>query len=297
MNTPPKLLLLAALITSAACKDQAVVARADTLETKLTEQQVLANQLSSQKDSLVRVVLDADAFLGQMDSAISTVKGLPRTKRSASDPLADQLLARKEMQERVNALVMRAKVTANQLAALQKKQIDAEKQNAALQSELADQASKIDSDAQLIADLGSTIERQNSQIATLEARLDSLNTEVRTLGTKHYRAYYVIGTEKELLDKGLVTKEGGANLLIARPGRTLVPARVLDPDAFTPIDQRETVTIQVPDTSRRYRVISRQSLDAAEVTWREGTNFKGPLKITKADEFWAPSRFLILLKQ
>jgi hypothetical protein len=298
MKTAPRSLLLALLAAgAAACKDEGAIARSETLEVKLTEQQSLANQLSSQKDSLVRVVLDADAFLGQMDSAISTVKGLPRSKRAASDPLADQLLARKEMQERVNALVARAKSTANQLAELQKKHEATQKQNAAMQDELAEQASKLESDAQLIGDLGATIERQNQQIASLEARLDSLGTEVKVLGTKHYSAYYVVGTEKELMDKGLVTKEGGANLLIARPGRTLVPARVLDPAAFTAIDQRQTTTIEVPDTTRRYRVISRQSLDAAEVTWREGTNFKGPLKITKPDDFWAPSRFLILLKQ
>jgi hypothetical protein len=297
MNTASRSLLLGLLAAATACKDQTVIARADTLEVRLTEQQSLSNQLSSQKDSLVRVVLDADAFLGQMDSAISTVKGLPRNRRGTTDPLADQLLARREMQERVNALVMRAKVTSNQLAALQKKQSETEKQNAAMQDELADQASKIESDAQLIADLGATIERQNQQIASLEARLDSLGTEVKALGTKHYSAYYVVGTEKELMDKGLVIKEGGANLLIARPGRTLVPARVLDPAAFTAIDQRETTTIELADTTRRYRVISRQSLDAAEVPWREGTNFKGPLKITKPDEFWAPSRFLILLRQ
>jgi len=295
MNTRP--LFAAVLLAATACSDKAAVARGDTLESRLTEQQALANQLSSQKDSLVRVVLDADAFLGQMDSAISTVKGMPRNKRAAGDPLADQLLARKDMQQRVNALVARAKSTANQLAEVQRKQLETEKQNTALQTELADQASKIDSDAQLIADLGATIERQNGQIATLEARLDSLGTEVRTLGTRHYKAYYVIGTEKELRDKGVVLKEGGANLLIARPGRTLVPARVLNPDVFTAIDQRETTTIPVPDTTRRYRVISRQSLDAAEVAAREGNNFKGPLKITKPEEFWAASRYLILLKQ
>src|SRR5687768_17547395 len=112
MRKSTRILALLALASLGACKDQAAIARADTLEGRLTEQQSLANQLASQKDSLVRVVLDADAFLGQMDSAISTVKGLPRGKRAASDPLADQLLARKEMQERVNALVMRAQVTA-----------------------------------------------------------------------------------------------------------------------------------------------------------------------------------------
>jgi hypothetical protein len=281
----------------AGCKDQEAIARVETLEVKLTEQQSLANQLSSQKDSLVRVVLDADAFLGQMDSAISTVKGMPRNRRAAGDPLADQLQSRKDMQARVSALVARAKQTASQLAELQAKQLETQSANRALQEQMADQTSKIESDAQLIADLGATIERQNTQIALLEARLDSLGTEVKTLSARHYKAYFVIGTEKELMDRGIVQKEGGANLLIARPGRTLVPNRVLDPDAFTAIDQRETTTIPVPDTSRRYRIISRQDLANAEVAWRDGTQFKGPITITKPDEFWSQSRFLIVVRQ
>jgi hypothetical protein len=295
--TPLRSFGAALLLMLAACKDKETVARVDTLQGQLTEQQVLSMQLASQKDSLTRVVLDADAFLGQMDSAITSVKRLPRTRRKASDPLADQLQARKDMQARVNALVTRAKQTATQLAEIQRKQLETETTNAALKQQLAEQAKKIEDDAQLIVDLGATIERQNNQIATLEARLDSVATEVRTLGTKHYKAYYVIGTEQELIDKGLVAKEGGTRLLVVRTGRTLVPARVLNPEAFTAIDQRQTRTIQVPDTTRRYRIVSRQSLDAADVPWRDATSFKGHLKIVKTDEFWAPSRFLILVKQ
>ena len=285
-------ILGAALLLSSitACKDKVSVARADSLQGQLTEQQTLSNQLNAQKDSLTRVVLDADAFLGQMDSAISTVRGLPRNKRTATEsPLADQIAARKEMMTRVSALVARAKQTSSQLAELQKNKALTDEENAALKT-------KIESDAQLIADLGTTIERQTAQIVTLEARVDSLGTEMKTLGTRHYKAYYVIGTEKELMEKGLVVKEGGANLLVARPGRTLQPARVLNPDAFTAVDQRELHEITVPDTSRKYRIVSRQSLDAAEVTEREGTTFKGNLKIAKPDEFWAPSRFLILVR-
>ena len=284
------LLVIAAAMALAGCEDKGLIARADTLETRLTEQQALANQLSEQKDSLTRVVLDADAFLGQMDSAINTVRGLPRAQRTSGDPLADQLQARKDMQARVAALVSRAKETANQLAVLQRRQ-------AASDAKLAQQTAKIEEDAQLIADLGATIDRQNSQIALLEARLDSLTSAVRSLGERHYKAYVVIGTERELMAKGVAVKEGGANLLVARPGRTLQPARVLNPDAFTSIDQREMTVIQVPDSTKRYRLISRQSLDAAEVTARDGQSFIGNLKITKPDEFWAGSRFLILVQQ
>lgn len=289
MTHSNRLIAAAALISLAACKDKALIARADSLQSAVAAQEALSSQLASQKDSLTRVVLDADAFLGQMDSAIKTVKGLPRGRQKASDPLADQLQARKDVMVRVNALVTRAKQSATQLAELQQKQAATESENAGLRA-------KIEADVQLIADLGATIERQNMRIASLEARLDSLGTEIRTLGARHYKAYYVIGSEKELMEKGVVVKEGGANLLIARPGRSLVPARVLNPDAFTAIDQRQLNEIQVPDSTKRYRIISRQSLDAAEVEARQGTSFVGNLKITKPDEFWAPSRFLILVR-
>lgn len=278
------------LISVAACKDRASVARADSLQGVATETQTLSTQLNAQKDSLTRVVLDADAFLGQMDSAISTVKGLPRGKRASSEsPLADQVAARKEMMTRVSALVARAKQTSNQLIELQKTQATTESENVELRT-------KTEQDAQMIADLGSTIERQTVQIVTLEARVDSLGTEMLTLGTRHFKAYYVIGTEKELIEKGLIVKEGGANLLIIKPGRTLQPARVLNPEAFTQIDQRQMREIQVPDSSRRYRLVSRQSLDAAEVAERDGLDFKGNLKIAEPDKFWGPSRFLILVR-
>ena len=290
MTTRTRILAAALLAGLAACKDKAAAARGDSLQTQLTGQQQLASQLQSQKDSLTRVVLDADAFIGQMDSAISTVRGLPRAKRKASDPIADQLLARKDMQARVNALVTRAKATAQQLVEMQRK-------NESLSAENAAQAKKIEEDAQMIVDLGATIERQRVEIETLTARVDSLNTEMKTLGTRMYRAYYIIGSEKELMDKKVIVKEGGANLLFVRAGRTIVPARVFDPTLFTVIDQRETKMIAMPDTTRRYRIVSRQSLDDADVSWRDANSFKGNLKIVKPDQFWAPSRYLILVKQ
>jgi hypothetical protein len=285
-----------ALLALASCTDRAAMARTDSLQTELSSKEQLSAQLASQKDSLTRIVLDADAFIGQMDSAISTVKGLPRTKRAASDPLADQLQARKDMQTRVSALVTRAKQTAAQLAEVQKKEAEAQNATVELRDKNAAQAAKIEEDAQLIADLGTTIERQRNEITTLAAKIDTLGIEVTTLGRAHYRAYVTVGTESELLAKGVVVKEGGANLLVARPGRTLVPARVLNPEAFTEIDQRQTKVIQLPDTVSRYRIVSRQSLDAATVPWRDKTSFRGNLTIDKPSEFWGPSRFLILVK-
>src|SRR6185369_12789989 len=109
-----RLAVIPVLVLAAASCDKLSVAKnakADSLQVALSEQTNLGNQLQFQKDSLTRVVLDADAFLVPMDSAMKTVKGLPVARGPAGErtPLGDQMAARREMLKRVGALVNRAK--------------------------------------------------------------------------------------------------------------------------------------------------------------------------------------------
>ena len=131
----------------------------------------------------------------------------------------------------------------------------------------------------------------------MQAKVDTLDVLVNDLRATQSKAYYVIGDEGDLIKKGIVVKEGGANLLIARIGRTLVPARTLDRDMFKSIDVRETHEIQVPDSTRRYQIVSRQSLDDADAPERDGASFRGNLKIKDSDKFWAPSKYLIIVQK
>jgi hypothetical protein len=43
--------------------------------------------------------------------------------------------------------------------------------------------------------------------------------------------------------------------------------------------------------------VSRQSLDDAKVSTREGTTFRGSLEIPEADRFWAASKYLIIVQR
>ena len=284
-------------ITLVACSGKET-ARADSAQAALAQQLELSRQLAAQKDSLTSVVLDADNFISSIDSQIARVKGLPADKRKrGQDPLQAQLAARQEMLDRVNALVERTRATANQLAESRKREQRLRGENEKFRAEL-------ESDQKMIADLNAAIERQTITIATLQSSVDSLSgetarlaTELHEVGTAHHRAYYVIGREQDLLAKGLVVREGGANLLVARVGRTLQPARTLDRTQFTEIDQRHLTEIAMPDTAKRYRIVSRQSLDEADVKDRERTSFRGPLRITNTDRFWSPSRYLIIVQQ
>jgi len=292
--------LLATAALAAGCSNGRATARADSLQVLASQQGTLAKQLSAQKDSLTQVVLDADQFITKIDSQISTVKGLPKGQKreGVESPIQDQLIRRKEMMARVNALVVRAKQTASLLAEARKHEAALRGENDQLKGENAQLREQIDRDQKMIADLGETIQRQTATIASLETRVDSLNTEMKSLATVNNRAFYIVGTENELVQKGVIVREGGANLLLAHPGRTLQPARTLNPELFTAIDTREVKEIQLPDSTKRYQVVSRQSLDDCDVKDRDKATFKGGvLHIADAGKFWSPSRYLILVQR
>jgi hypothetical protein len=297
MQNRHRLTLLAAVLLTTACNKEAerlAQARADSLEVATAEQLRLTTALSAQKDSLTRIIFDADDFIVKIDSQIRTVKGMPKAKRGKTkleSPMEEQIQRRKETLARVEALVARTKQTAAQLADSRRREQKLKGENAQLQA-------RIEEDQKMIAELGETVQRQLATIADMEVRIDSLEAETMAIGTVHYRAYYVVGTEKELLKKGVIVREGGANLLVARPGRTLLPARKLDPAVFTQIDQREVREIPLPDSTKRYRLVSRQNLDAAEVAERDKATIRdSKLKITDRERFWGDSRYLILVQR
>lgn len=292
-----RVLMVAVVPLVVACESRARLAAADSVA---AEQTRLATQLAAQKDSLTRVVVDADAFIAEIDNEVSRVKGLPKAKRpeyALEGPLEEQLHARADMLVRVKGLVNRAQRTASELA-------ESRRRERTLRGELDSLRTHDDGDHRLIADLGSTIERQRETIAVLTLRVDSLSTENSRLGDaliaserSRTAAYYIIGTERELIDKGVIVKEGGANLLVARVGRSLQPARALDVSLFTAIDRRAIRDIAVPDSSQRYAIVSRQDIEAAEVLERDKSSFRGNLRIADVERFWAPSPYLILVQR
>jgi regulator of replication initiation timing len=293
----PRLQAVAIVVTTAlvavAC-DNGRAAREDSLRVVQSQQLQLMGQLSAQKDSLTRVILDADEFIAKVDSKVSSVKGVKgktlKGKQDLESPIQQQIQNRKEMLARVDALVKRAKQTADELAAAKERESELKGDNVRLQGENEQLRSQLDENQKMVAQFSETIERQSAQITTLE-------TEIKTVGARLYTAYFIVGREKELVAKGVVVREGGANLLIKRFGRTLQQARKLDPELFTQIDQRETQMIVVPDSTKRYRLVSRQNLDHADVQERDGVTFTGNLKITDINGFWGPTRYLILAER
>jgi len=86
--------------------------------------------------------------------------------------------------------------------------------------------------------------------------------------------------------------EGSKRFLLVG-SRKIEPARQLDPAAFTKIDRLADRKIQLPDGN--YEIVSRQNPAFAGVNAKEA-KIAGSLEIQQPEQFWAPSRFLILVR-
>jgi hypothetical protein len=142
---------------------------------------------------------------------------------------------------------------------------------------------------------------QRSQIALLAGEVDTLGKERTTLRGSvasliNYKntVYYAIGTKEELLNNGVVTKEGSKFLFFG--GTRLEPARQLNVSAFTAIDKTQTLSIALPRSDKVYRIVSRQSPAFLAGGVSKKGEVKGIVEIMSPEEFWSPSKYLILVQ-
>jgi len=167
----------------------------------------------------------------------------------------------------------------------------------------ATQAAQLAEYEQSIADLRVSVENQTREIAVLGAQVDSMGRENAVLTARNHAlnahedsVFVAIGTERELTAKGVIRREGGTLLAFGR-GKTIVPARTFELEDFQVLSKSNDRTIVLPDTAREYRVVSRQNLDYTDSVNPNQTLVKGSLNVTDPDKFWAPSKYLILVRR
>src|SRR2546425_9582697 len=153
--------------------------------------------------------------------------------------------------------------------------------------------------------LDSTVTNLQAVIGSQKTTIDLLTEQVNTLTTENVAlrdslstGYYVIGTRAELKKKGILTEQGGGRVLFIlwRTGKTLQPARNLNPKLFTAIDTRQVTQIPLPSATAEYRVASLQDLDYIAEERHDNKYSSVPsLTITSPVDFWRTSKFLIVI--
>jgi len=149
-----------------------------------------------------------------------------------------------------------------------------------------------------VGNLQTVIASQKTTIDLLTDRVNALTEENVALKDSLATGYYVIGTRDELKKKGILTEQGGGRVLFIlwRTGKTLQPARNLDPRLFTAIDTRQVTQIPLPRASAEYRVASLQDLSYIAEEQHDNKYTGVPsLTITSPVDFWRTSKFLVII--
>ncbi len=151
-----------------------------------------------------------------------------------------------------------------------------------------------------VGNLQSVVASQRTTIDLLTDRVNALTEENVALKDSLATGYYIVGTRAELKKKGILTEQGGGRVLFIlwRTGKTLQPARNLDPSLFNAIDTRQVTQIPLPTASAQYRVASLQDLSYVAEE-RNNNRYSGvpSLTITSPIDFWRTSKFLIIIRE
>lgn len=258
--------------------------------------------VSAEKDSLLQQVADNAKLMSDISATLATVKyhppaSLASPAESPSSAARDSLLWRiKDVTSRVNEAESRLSASRSRVRHLTHL---SDSLKATLDTTIAQLQGTIDQQKATIADLTEQVTTLQTQNQQLTARNVALTDTLNTVTTRENTAYYIVGTKDSLLKAGIIVKEGGARFLFifGKRGETLAPARDLNPDAFTRINLRTDTTIALPDTTAHYKIVSRQDLNYLAAPPDDHGRVQGEVAIANPSDFWAASKYLILVKE
>ena len=137
-----------------------------------------------------------------------------------------------------------------------------------------------------IAELRTQIESLNIELSNLNTNYKSLETESNNKTEEMNTAFYAVGTSKELIEKKVISKEGG----VLGIGKSTKVSQDFNREYFTKINIEKTTTIDLgvkkmkmltTHPSSSYKVIGSKPIEKIE--------------ITNPKEFWSASKFLVIV--
>ena len=135
-----------------------------------------------------------------------------------------------------------------------------------------------------IADLNFTIDGLQGVLDSIRLVNSQTSDKLEERTTELYKAYYVIGTSKELKDKNIINSEGFLNL------KKTILTKDFDETYFEEIDTRDVK--QIPTGNKKVKILSTHP----ENSYKLDTDGDGIITITiiNPDVFWSVSKFLVI---
>ena len=263
-------------------------------------------RLTFQRDSLMAVVSSKEANLNDFVSAFNQIEAnldSIKQKEMIINKTAKAAEVKGNRKEQIlsdiayiNSLLEQNRKKVAELTAMLQK---SNKHSAELDKMIANLNKSIEEKDTQIASLTADLNKTNAQVKDLNVKVGDLTTSVNNLTAETQQqkqviavktdslntAYYVIGTNKELKDKNIITPEGG----FIGIGRVKELSANVDMSKLTKVDI--TKTNEIPIMKKKAKILTTHPQDSYRI---EGTNTADKLVILKPEEFWSKSKVLAI---
>lgn len=169
-----------------------------------------------------------------------------------------------------------------------------------LSQKLKESNLKIQGLEQMIENMQISLNQKDTEIVVLKNQIESMHIELGNM-TANYKkastesaektealntAYYAIGTQKELTEKQVISKEGG----FIGMGKTTTMSADFNKNYFTKINITQTSSINIG--AKRAKVVSNHPKTSYKLVGEKPVE---KLEITNPTEFWSNSRYLVIV--
>lgn len=266
------------------------------------------SRINEQKDSLVSDVLAATQMVTEINADLARVEGLGVSPAAAGERApTGRAEDRAVLLGKVREVISRLEAAEQEIEAQKQRIGQGTAERRRLVAQLETFRSTVEELRATALQQESLITQQREEIQTLTSRVDTLSLEttrlaveraaltdtLTTVSSEANTVYYVVGTEDELVERGILVKEGSKFLIFG--SKTLAAARQLQPEMFQQLDRRSDTVLTVPEPNEEYKIITRQDPMYLGSTVMSNGKVKGDLRII-SPRFWDGGKFLILVR-
>ena len=281
---------LLALIGLSGCVESSGKYKA--LQAKLDSLQVNYNVQGAELDEIF-------GTLNEIEAGLSSIRESESILTVQSQDGVEVKGSREQLKEDVQAIQDAIKNYQDEIKKLQNdnrmQSAQFKKRLSAMQKELKEKSKVIDDLYRQIEEKDAQISRQTKQIASLDEIVSTLKEEVTTLSNEGkelkakvadqeeaiYTVYYIVGTKKELIEAGVMTKGG-----LFKSSKVSYQA---EKDAFVKIDLRAISEINTNASKAKVMSVHPKGTYAFVETDGEMV-----LNISNPQEFWEQTKYLVI---
>ena len=264
-------------------------------------------RLKAQNDSLRLVGTDKDSNIAdfvttfnEIESNLDSIKQLERVINKSAKAGEVKGSRKEQIKSDIQYIYDLLQKNRKLVADLTSKLSKTNKHNTELQKMIDNLNKSIEEKDAQIAQLTDELGKLNIQVKDLNSKVADLNTNVDNLSADNQKkqadidaktaalntAYYVIGTNRELKDKKIITGEGG----FIGIGRTKDILADLDMNNFTKVDI--TTVNEIPIMKKKINIVTYHPNGSYRI---EGNKTADKLVIVNAKEFWSLSKVLVII--